>query len=146
MVEGDNQKWRRVFRSAGADSDLRTLAEDIRFKHRERLISLALQDMAPVEGLSATMRESLSAEILTKKSTRQFVGLAVGALMAEQGFEPAGIKRIKGDAVFSSGTLFRRGQSSATASGSPQFLERLVSVLTTEEKDLLRAILSRQKD
>lgn len=141
MKADSAQKWRRVFRAAGADPDLRILAEDIRSKHRKSLISLASKDMAPVEGLSALMQEILPAEILTKRSTKLLVGLAVGALMAEEGFEPAGVKRIKGDAIFSSGTLFRPVEDARGANGSSDLLRRLVSVLTADEKSALKALL-----
>src|SRR5271157_2289865 len=74
---------------------------------RPRLIAAAKQSRPPVAAVSEALLEEHGEEI-KKTPVRQFVGLAVRAILEEAGYEVAytGV-RINGDPVFRTGSVYR---------------------------------------
>jgi hypothetical protein len=110
---------------------------------RSALIAAAEQQRPPVSAVSALLLKKFGAMEMKHALARQIVGLGVRALLDEAGFEVshAGV-RLKGDAIFSTGTTYRRRPDPADGPHAHDVFDRLAKALTPDEaRRALRALL-----
>jgi hypothetical protein len=107
-----------------------------------RLIRAADSGIPPVSAVSAKLYQ-LFPTATRSVSFRQFVGIAVKAVLEDHGFavEKAGIK-LRGDKVFVTGSSYRRLPMPEIRSTEQSLLSRLLGVMTPAEKDELRQLLA----
>ncbi|MGO9238569.1 MAG: hypothetical protein ACLP4V_32405 [Methylocella sp.] len=109
---------------------------------RPRLIAAAKQSRPPVAAVSEALLEEHGEEI-KKTPVRQFVGLAVRAILEEAGYEVAytGV-RINGDPVFRTGSVYRLRTNEDEAPEVDDALDRMMKSLTTDQAQrAFRALL-----
>jgi hypothetical protein len=99
---------------------------------RERLVRAADAGDPPVAAISEELRAQfgLDAKVLP---VRQFVGLAVKGILAEEGFSVAetGV-RIPGDPVFTTGATYSRQEPQA-ADEATDWVRRVVEIMDANE-------------
>jgi hypothetical protein len=109
---------------------------------RARLVAAAKQSRPPVAAVSEILLEKHGEEI-KKTPVRQFVGLAVRAILEEAGFEVAytGV-RINGDPVFRTGSVYRLRTDEDDAPEVDDALDRMMKSLTPDQAQrAFRALL-----
>jgi len=109
---------------------------------RARLIAAAKQSRPPVAAVSTTLLEKHGNEI-KQTPVRQFIGLAVRAILEDAGFEVAytGV-RINGDPVFRTGSVYRSRTNDDDAPEADDALERMMKSLTPDQAQrAFRALL-----
>jgi hypothetical protein len=109
---------------------------------RARLVAAAKQSRPPVAAVSEILLEKHGDEI-KKTPVRQFVGIAVRAILEEAGFEVAytGV-RINGDPVFRTGSVYKLREDNPAALEVDDALDRMMKSLTTDQAQrAFRALL-----
>lgn len=123
------KSMRRAERAATSLVNGQAILETIKAARRD-LIAAAKQSRPPVAAVSETLLCKHGTEI---KATpvKQFVGLAVRAILEEAGFEVAytGV-RINGDPVFRTGSVYRPRTDDHEAPQQDDALERMLRALT----------------
>ena len=112
-------------------------------KNKPALVQAASDGLPPVGVLSKGLLKNFN-DVVRTAPVRQFVGIAVKAILATEGFEVAqtGV-RLRDDPLFTTGAIYRR----ASDSGDPEIdavrdaFGRLVRSLTNAEKKLLLDVL-----
>ena len=110
---------------------------------RPALIAAAEQQRPPVSAVSAPLLKKFGAMEMRQALARQIVGLGVRAVLDEAGFEVshAGV-RLKDDALFSTGAVYRRRSDNADVPDALDMFDRLAKALTPDEaRRALRALL-----
>jgi len=124
------QKARRMARSVPRGDELLELVTSSH--SRRKLISAAEGDFPPVSAISEDVIALLGGEAAQCLLVRQYVGLCVRGLLAEEGFELAKERvRIANDPVFKTGATYQRAPRAAAARGGP--IERMLGALTEAE-------------
>jgi hypothetical protein len=110
---------------------------------RQAVIAAAERNEPAVSGVSALLLKTFGAAEMKQPLARQIAGLGVRSVLAEEGFEVArGGVRIKGDALFTTGAMYRR--RSDTVPDALAMIDRLAKALTLDEaRCALRAVLAR---
>ena len=123
----------RAAHMAQSDPLRRDVWNFLRGEGRAALIAAAATGRVPVGAVSQALLDRFGAEALKGPITRQFIGIAVSALLAEEGYALArpGV-RLNGDPLFRAGALFER-PSAPRVGAEATLLERFVDALTTEE-------------
>ncbi len=100
---------------------------------RPKLIASAKQSRPPVAAVSALLLERHGVEV-KQTPVRQFIGLAVRAILEEAGFEVAytGV-RIKDDPVFRTGSVYRLRSDDNDAPEADDALDRMMKALTPDQ-------------
>lgn len=109
---------------------------------RTRLIAAAKQSRPPVAAVSTTLLEKHGNEI-KQTPVRQFVGIAVRAILEEAGYEVAytGV-RINGDPVFRTGSVYKLREDNPAALEVDDALDRMMKSLTPDQAQrAFRALL-----
>ena len=132
---------RRAERAATALANGESILETLK-SARNALIGAAKQSRPPVSAVSEILLEKYGAEI-KKTPVRQFVGLAVRAILEEAGFEVAyGGVRINGDPVFRTGSVYRPRSDHYDAPEADDPLDRMLKALSPDQaKKAFRALL-----
>jgi hypothetical protein len=111
---------------------------------RRELIAMAEQSRPPVAAVSQMLLEKFGAEV-KRLPVRQFIGLAVRAILEDAGFEVAysGVK-ISEDPIFTSGSVYRN-QSDQPRSPSEydDAFERMLKALKPEQATRAVYLLNR---
>jgi hypothetical protein len=136
-----SRAMRRAERAAAALVNGQAILETIKAARRD-LIAAAKQSRPPVAAVSALLLESHGAEI-KQTPVRQFIGLAVRAILEEAGFDVAytGV-RIKDDPVFRTGSVYRPHTDDNDAREADDALDRMMKALTADQAQrAFRALL-----
>ncbi len=107
-----------------------------------RLVAAAKQSRPPVAAVSGILLKK-HGDTVMELPVRQFVGLAVRAILEEAGFEVAytGV-RINGDPVFRTGSVYRPHTDDNDAPEMDDVLERMMKALTADQaRRAFRALL-----
>jgi hypothetical protein len=101
-------------------------------KGRARLIGAARHSIPPVAAVSKHLVDLVGPEVLRSMSVKQFVGMAVNAVLSQEGYGPVktGV-RIRGDQVFSTGAVY--GWRGSAPKIEDPLLRRLLVSLSPEE-------------
>ena len=126
------KSMRRAERAATALVNGEAILETLKTA-RTRLIAAAKQSRPPVAAVSTTLLEKHGNEI-KQTPVRQFIGLAVRAILEEAGFEVAytGV-RINGDPVFRTGSVYRLRTGDNEAPEATDVFDRMMKSLTPDE-------------
>lgn len=102
-------------------------------KEQPRLVAAAKQSRPPVAAVSGVLLKK-HGDAVTELPVRQFVGLAVRAILEEAGYEVAytGV-RINGDPVFRTGSVYRPRTDDHEAPQKDDVLERMLRALTSDQ-------------
>lgn len=113
-------------------------------KSRKALVAAAVEGEPPVAAISKEFAALVGPKDLKLAQVKQYAGLCIRAILEEEGFE---IERtgvwLGDDPVFSTGSVYRK-----IASGDGRrsdLLERFVRVLSDEELEILRDLVSRRR-
>lgn len=100
---------------------------------RGRLVAAAKRSRPPVAAVSEILLEKHGAEI-KRTPVRQFVGIAVRAILEEAGYEVAytGV-RINGDPVFRTGSVYKLREDNPAALEVDDALDRMMKYLTPNQ-------------
>ncbi|WP_146210830.1 hypothetical protein [Azospirillum sp. TSO35-2] len=99
---------------------------------RTALKSAVDEGLPSVAKISGMLLEKFGAQARAMP-VRQFCGMAVKAIMEEEGYEVAATGvRIPNDPVFSTGAVYRKVEG-ADETGTPDILERFVNALDRDE-------------
>jgi hypothetical protein len=107
-----------------------------------RLVAAAKQSRPPVAAVSETLLNR-HGDAITELPVRQFVGLAVRAILEDAGFEVAytGV-RIKDDPVFRTGSVYRPRSKDHDAAKADDALDRMMKSLSSDQAQrAFRALL-----
>jgi hypothetical protein len=109
-----------------------------------RLVAAAKQSRPPVAAVSGILMKK-HGDTVMELPVRQFVGLAVRAILEEAGFEVAytGV-RINGDPVFRTGSVYRPRTDDHEAPQQDDALERMLRALTPGQAARALRVLVRQ--
>ena len=101
------RSMRRAERAASALVNGTEILDALKGARRD-LVASAKQSRPPVAAVSGMLLERFGAEV-KRLPVRQFIGLAVRAILEDAGFEVAysGV-RINGDPIFASGSVYRK--------------------------------------
>lgn len=110
---------------------------------REHLIAAAERGRVPIGEISQVLLDRFGREALASRTTRQFIGLAVGAVLAEAGYKlvRSGI-RLPKDPLFAAGSLFRKVEEPVLT--MPSLLERVINQLSPEELKAAAELIKRR--
>jgi hypothetical protein len=128
-----SKSMRRAERAAATLLKGRDILETLKM-HRRELVASAKQQRPPVSAVSQKLLDEFGQDI-KRLPVKQFVGLAVRAILEEAGFDIAysGV-RISDDPVFTSGSVYKvRADESLDAPQSDDALERMLKGLTPEQ-------------
>jgi hypothetical protein len=101
--------------------------------HRSELVAAAQRGITPLTEISAKLLQRFGAETMNARVTKQFCGLAVSAMLAEEGFIVSKTAvRVRNDPIFSAGTVYTKRPVVSAGTGS-SVLQRLLDSLTEEE-------------
>ena len=111
--------------------------------NRGALIAAAKASRPPIAAVSAILAEKFGTDVKERR-VRQFIGLGVGAVLYDAGFEVShtGV-RVKGDPIFTTGSVYRLRVNDVDANAPEEgdVLERMMKLLTRDEaKRALRAL------
>jgi hypothetical protein len=110
---------------------------------RPELVAAAKLSRPPVGAVSKTLLEKFGPEI-KRLPVKQFVGLAVRAILEDAGFEVAyaGV-RISADPIFTTGSVYRlRSEDGQEPPTHDDALERMIKALRSDQAErALRALL-----
>lgn len=125
--------WTRAARMAKSDPNRRLVWDFLRRDHTATLVTAADLGAVPVTAISTALLERFGAEVLDPPSMRQFIGIAVSAILQEEGFivDRTGV-RLRGDPLFGAGALFERA-GVAPVERENSLLARLIDALDAEE-------------
>jgi hypothetical protein len=138
-----SKAMRRAERAAAALVNGQAILETIKAARRD-LVAAAKQSGPPVAAVSETLLHKHGPEI-KRTPVKQFVGLAVRAILEEAGFEVAytGV-RIKDDPVFRTGSVYRPRTDDHEAPQQDDVLERMLRGLTPDQAARALRILLRR--
>src|SRR4051812_49361032 len=87
----------------------------------------------PIHAISRLLLRHLGPEALEPRAMRQFIGIAVSALLHEEGWVVirTGV-RLRGDPLFGAGALFERSHAAPVERENP-LLARFIDALTMDE-------------
>lgn len=127
----------RAANMALSDPTRRRVWAYLRGDARPALVAAADAGHVPVTAVSAELVARFGTEAFEPPIMRQFIGIAVSAVLAEEGFVLArtGV-RLRGDPLFGAGALFERtGEALAVRRKdlTDQLLVRLLDALTLDE-------------
>jgi hypothetical protein len=86
--------------------------------------------------VSGILSTSVGTRVMTQRVTKQFVGLVISFLLDEDGFllVRSGV-RLRADAVFGTGSIYRRRVAESHPVNSRPLLQRLLDSLTPQERE-----------
>jgi hypothetical protein len=124
----------RVQRMASADPMLLTMLDFIRSEAAiAALIAASERGMPAVTGISEQLRTRISEKSLRAASVKQFVGLAVRAVLRAEGYEPDKVGvRVRHDPLFQAGTVYAKAAMPAPTSDR-DLIERILASLSADE-------------
>jgi hypothetical protein len=101
---------------------------------RSKLLQAAEAGLVPLAAVSPMLVERFGAEALRAQSMRPFIGIAVSAILEEEGFAlvRTGV-RLSQDPLFATGAMFERVRDEGRAPASHALLARFIDSLTNEE-------------
>lgn len=112
---------------------------------RTRLIQAAAAGIPPVSVASDPLVARFGQAAFASTSARQFIGLAISALLEGEGFLPNGKRvRLRNDPVFETGALFREAPRPALLSVR-ELLARFVEALSEAEIDLVAELIATRR-
>lgn len=113
-------------------------------KGRKLLVATAAAGDPPVSAISGDLTKILSAKDLKLTPVKQFVGLAVRAVLEEEGFEVARTGVWLGnDPVFSTGAVYQK-VSKPSADAADDLLGRFVEMLSDVEMGKVVELIERR--
>jgi hypothetical protein len=111
---------------------------------RKMLVAAALQGEPPVAAISREFASLVGPKDAKLAQVKQYVGLCVGAVLEEEGFE---VERsgvwLGDDPVFSTGSVYRKIPGDGSSKRG-DLLERFVKALSEEEALRVQALLGRR--
>jgi hypothetical protein len=114
-------------------------------KGRKLLVATAADGDPPVSAISGELAKILSAKDLKLTPVKQFVGLAVRAVLEEEGYEVARTGVWLGDdPVFSTGAVYQKS-AQPRAADADDFLERFVEMLSEAEMGRAVELIQRRR-
>lgn len=132
----------RVKRAAEAVTNGDAILQEVT-RNSKAIIEAAAEGDAPVSAVSASLKRKFPSE-MEVASTKQFVGLAVKSVLMKEGFElfQSGV-RIKGDPVFTTGSLYRRKEEleDKSARAIRKAYAHMVQGMTMAERKLMLDVL-----
>jgi len=97
------------------------------------LLAASERGLPAVTGISEQLRKQIGEKSLRAASVKQFVGLAVRAVLRAEGYEPHQVGvRLRHDLVFQAGTVYAKAAMPAAASDRGP-IERIVASLNADE-------------
>lgn len=96
-----------------------------------------------VSRLSEPLLTAFTLAELKPFPVRQFVGSLTKAVLTEEGYDVAvrGV-RVPGDRIFSKGSKYRRHQDSPEGGDASEWLNRVVSIMTSSERARMTQLLA----
>lgn len=136
-----SKRWLRVERAAEALKNGQEFLALVR-RHNKELIRAAERGVPPVSALSDALD---GIEHASDLPVRQFVGMAVRALLEENGFEVAlsGV-RLKNDKVFRTGSVYKEKDTTADLKGDWAWFVK--SIPEAEGRALWRLLTERFRE
>jgi hypothetical protein len=130
---------RRAAHMAESDPTRASVWEYLLREGRVRLVQAAREGRVAVGAISAELLARFVPEALNAPQMRPFIGLAVSAILEEEGFVlvRTGV-RLRDDPVFTAGAIFRPVEERREGGDHP-LLARIIDGLTTTELEFAAA-------
>jgi hypothetical protein len=142
MAVDAHKAMRRARRAARTLKDGEAILARLQEDDARALLLEAVEDEMPSVAKVSTMLLAGFGQPVKQLPVRQFVGMAVKAVMAEEGYAPieTGV-RIPGDPVFTTGAVYGKVEESEEQEAEDDILRTMIAALSASQKRRLAEML-----